>query len=386
MKVVYISKGDVSVYESQVLELLSFLKGEVDEVILLQGYMSEKEKQTLQEKHSRHTPIKTIWFKSYHSYAIYYNKWIDSAYTALKEVGDLKDVVLHIRGEHTGYLVKRMMQKYNLNIPMLIDVRGVVLEELKYVTSLSKGLKKKILLRIQKWDFNKCYRRLFKKDEMKIKISSVSPLINDYLKKNYPNCNYEMLFHPNIAGRQFEYSAEERSRIRKELGFSDKDIVAICSTAGNAVWQKDYLIVEHLSKMGIKVINLSKNKLGLENVTTMTVKFTDMPAYLSAADIAVLWRDDTFMNNSASPSKFSEFAAMGLYVIHNNSVANAINHISKSGSGILVNDINKIKGLPTAEEFARNRKEWIKCGKEQFGIEMLGKSYIETYRKLIKSI
>ena len=45
MKVVYISKEDVSVYESQVLELLSFLKGEVDEVILLQGYMSEKEKQ-----------------------------------------------------------------------------------------------------------------------------------------------------------------------------------------------------------------------------------------------------------------------------------------------------------------------------------------------------
>ena len=240
MKVVYISKGDVSVYESQVLELLSFLKGEVDEVILLQGYMSEKEKQTLQEKHSRHTPIKTIWFKSYHSYAIYYNKWIDSAYTALKEVGDLKDVVLHIRGEHTGYLVKRMMQKYNLNIPMLIDVRGVVLEELKYVTSLSKGLKKKILLRIQKWDFNKCYRRLFKKDEMKIKISSVSPLINDYLKKNYPNCNYEMLFHPNIAGRQFEYSAEERSRIRKELGFSDKDIVAICQRAIDTLDEYDF--------------------------------------------------------------------------------------------------------------------------------------------------
>jgi hypothetical protein len=68
-----------------------------------------------------------------------------------------------------------------------------------------------------------------------------------------------MFMHPNIAGTQFEYSTESRVKIRKKMGFNENDIVAICSTAGNAIWQKDYLIVEHLSKMGIKVINLSNN-------------------------------------------------------------------------------------------------------------------------------
>ena len=383
MKLIYISSGDVSVYESQVLELLAFLKEELDEVVLLQGYSNEEEKRVLLEKHSRHTQIKTIWFKSYPTYPFYENKRIKSIYEALKQVGGLENAILHVRSEYTGYILKRTVKKYRLDTPMLIDIRGVVYEELKYKIPLIKG-KRKVLSLIQKWYFKKCYCRLFGKDETRIKLSSVSPLINEYIKKNYPKCNYEMLLHPNITGTLFEYSPEKRMQIRKQLGYSDKDIVAICSTAGNAVWQKDYLVVEHLSRMGIKIINLSKNKLNLDNVTTMTVKFTDMPAYLSAADIAVLWRDNTFMNNSASPSKFSEFAVMGLYVIHNNSVENAIRHIKECGSGILIHDIQEIKELPSAEEFADKRSEWIKAGKERYSIDVLGRSYIASYKKFLR--
>lgn len=383
MKLVYISSGDVSVYESQVLELLVFLNEKLDEVVLLQGYSNEEEKRLLLEKHSRHTQIKTIWFKSYPTYSFYEKRRIKSIYEALKQVGCLENAVLHARSEYTGYILKKITKKHRLDVPILIDIRGVVYEELKYKIPLIKG-KRKVLSIIQKWYFKKCYSKLFCKDETKIKLSSVSPLINEYIEKNYPNCNYEMLLHPNIAGALFEYSPEKRKQIRKELGYSDMDIVAICSTAGNAVWQKDYLVVEHLSKMGIKIINLSKNKLNLDNVTTMTVKFTDMPAYLSAADIAVLWRDNTFMNNSASPSKFSEFAAMGLYVIHNNSVEIAIRHIKESGSGILIHDILEIKELPSAEEFAVKRIEWIKAGKEKYAIEVLGRSYIASYKKFLR--
>lgn len=384
MKLIYIATGDVSVYESQVLELLTFLKEELDEVVLLQGYSNEEERKILLEKHSRHTQIKTIWFKNYPTYPFYEKKRIKSIYAALKQVGGLEDAVLHVRSECTGYILKRTVKKYNLEIPILIDIRGVVYEELKYKIPLVKG-KRKFLSLIQKWYIKKCYNRLFCKDEARIKLSSVSPLINEYIKVNYPKCNYEMQLHPNIAGTLFEYSPERRMQIRKELGYGDKDIVAICSTAGNAIWQKDYLVVEHLAKMGIKIINLSKNKLNLDNVTTMTVKFTDMPAYLSAADIAVLWRDNTFMNNSASPSKFSEFAAMGLYVIHNKSVENAIRHIKENGSGILVDNIQEIKELPLAEEFAVKRKEWIKAGKKKFDISVLGHSYIALYKKLLEN-
>lgn len=383
MRLIYISEGDVSVYESQVLALLAFLKKEVEEVVLIQGYTSEDEKRALLEKHSRHPRVKTIWFKNYPVYPFFEKKKMKSIYNALKQVDGLENYILHIRSEYVGYIIKRVVEMYELDIPMLIDIRGVVYEELKYKIPLIRG-KRKLLSIIQKWYFKKCYNKLFCNDEMNIKLSSVSPLINEYIRENYPKCKYEMFVHPNIAGTQFEYSTESRVKIRKKMGFNENDIVAICSTAGNAIWQKDYLIVEHLSKMGIKVINLSKNKLNLENVTTMTVKFTDMPAYLSAADIAVLWRDDTFMNNSASPSKFSEFAVMGLYVIHNNSVQNAVRHIKEFGSGIIVHDVQEITELPLAEDFAEKRDEWIRAGKESYAIEVLGHSYIASYKKLMK--
>lgn len=378
MKLVYISSGDVSVYESQVLELLTYLKNEIEEVILLQGYSSNIEKNVLLEKHSRHTPIKTIWFKSFHCYPLYENKWIDSIYKAIREICNINDIVLHVRNEYTGYLVKKTMQKYHLDIPMLIDIRGLVYEELKYQIHFLNG-KNKYKFLLQKWYFKKIYKNLFVKDNMRISISSVSPLINEYIKKNYPDCHYKQYFHPNIAGKQFKYSNEGRRIVREALCIDENDIVAICSTAGNSIWQKDYLIVEHLAKMGIKIINLSKNKLDIANVTTMTVKFTDMPAYLSAADIAILWRDNTFMNNSASPSKFSEFSAMGLYVIHNKSVANAIDYIKESGSGLLVDKIEDIQILPTSEEFKSKRIEWIRSGEAHFGIKRLASSYIATY-------
>ena len=54
MRLIYISEGDVSVYESQVLALLAFLKKEVEEVVLIQGYTCEDEKRSLLENHSRH--------------------------------------------------------------------------------------------------------------------------------------------------------------------------------------------------------------------------------------------------------------------------------------------------------------------------------------------
>ena len=159
MKLVYISSGDVSVYESQVLELLTYLKNEIEEVILLQGYSSNIEKNVLLEKHSRHTPIKTIWFKSFHCYPLYENKWIDSIYKAIREICNINDIVLHVRNEYTGYLVKKTMQKYHLDIPMLIDIRGLVYEELKYQIHFLNG-KNKYKFLLQKWYFKKIYKNL----------------------------------------------------------------------------------------------------------------------------------------------------------------------------------------------------------------------------------
>ena len=191
-----------------------------------------------------------------------------------------------------------------------------------------------------------------------------------------------MLFNPNIAGERFIYSPSKRIELRRKFGFKGDDVVAICATGGNSVWQKDRLMVNNLVKKGVKVINLSKVTLDLDNVVSKTVPFSEMPDYLSAADIAILWRDDTFMNNSASPSKFSEFACMGLYVIHNSSVVVATKHIVDTGAGILLKSVDDDFELGNIGFYSKMRSYWIEKGKHTFGIEYIGNSYLGIYAKL----
>lgn len=382
MKIIYICNSDVSVFESQVVELLNYYQTIGLEVTLLQGYSTPREKESIVNKLSRHKPIHTVWFSNYPTYPIYENKLVDSIYSALKNIDGYMASVIHMRSEYIGYIMSKLQKKYALQIPMLVDIRGVVYEELKYKITQMKG-KRKFLSIIQKWYFGNTYKEFFKECNAPMAITSVSPLINQYIAENYPKFNCDTYFNPNIAGKQFLYSEQQRESVRKKYDIALDERLAVCSTAGNAVWQKDYQVVEQLVKCGIKVINLSKNKLDLPGVITTTVPFNDMPAILSAADIAVLWRDDTFMNQSASPSKFSEFASMGLYVIHNKSVAVATDYIQKTGAGLLVSEVSEINELPDMHYLQDNRQQWISRSKETFGVEKIAESYISIYKRIL---
>lgn len=381
LRIVYLAGGDVSVYESQVLDLLCFIKDKVKELILLQGFKSVEEKQKLQSKMSNFPYINTIWYKTYPLYSIYENATIKSLNSAIKKIENFEECIYHVRGESVGYLFKKICINDNLKLRTLIDIRGVLLEELKYKYACVP-LVRKILCRIQYQYLKRCYNHLFNKDDYPIKITSVSPLINDYIREHYPQSRYEMLFNPNIAGERFIYSPSKRIELRRKLGFNDDDVVAICSTGGNAAWQKDRLMINSLVEKGVKVVNLSKATLDLDNVVSKIVPFSEMPNYLSVADIAILWRDDTFMNNSASPSKFSEFACMGLYVIHNNSVEVATKHIVDSGAGLLLKSVDEDFELNDIGFYSKMRSYWIEKGLQTFGIEYIGNSYLSIYDTL----
>lgn len=109
----------------------------------------------------------------------------------------------------------------------------------------------------------------------------------------------------------------------------------------------------------------------------MFVPFEKMPQYLSAADVAVLWRENNVVNNVASPSKFSEFAAMGLYIIHNGSVELAIDYIKKTKAGCVIHDITDVS-IPAMSYLKEHRTYWINEGKKYFGINSITKNYLET--------
>ncbi len=380
--VIYVTVGDVSVYESQILELLDYLQSNEVKVTLVQGYKSDDEKKSLEKKLSNHPPVPTVWVKGFSVYPFNKRKMVDSLYQGISSIEGYHEAVFHVRNEYVGYGMKCAFQKYGLNLPMLIDIRGIIYEELKYKQNQLKGMRK-LLSFLQCSYLKSCYKKLFSLDNMRIAFTSVSPMINEYVSTNYPSCKYSKCVHPNIVGRQFIYDEEKRREIRQRYGIADNEVLAICSTGGNAVWQKDHLVVKRLVEMGVRVINLSKKDIGIEGCITTTVPFAEMPAMLSAADVAVLWRDDTFMNNSASPSKFSEFAAMGLYVIHNKTVKVAVDHIQSTGAGCLVDEVEEIRTLPSYEELQNQRQRWCEAGLSAFGVDSLGDSYIRKYDEIM---
>lgn len=380
--VIYVTIGDVSVYESQVLELLDYLQNNDVKVTLLQGYKSDEEKKSLEKKLSNHPPIPTVWVKGYAVYPFNKRKMIDSFYQGITSIDGYHEAIYHVRNEYVGFITKCAFQKHGLNLPVLIDIRGIIYEELKYKRNQLNG-KRKLLSFLQCSYLKSCYRKLFSMDNMRIAFTSVSPMINEYVSGNYPSCKYPKCVHPNIAGRQFIFDEGKRKEIRQQYGIADNEVLAICSTGGNAVWQKDHLVVKRLVEMGIRVINLSKKDINIEGCITTTAPFSEMPAMLSAADVAILWRDNTFMNNSASPSKFSEFAAMGLYVIHNKTVKVAEDHILATGAGCLVDEVEEIRELPSIEELQSQRQQWCEAGLSAFGVDSLGDMYIREYDKLM---
>ena len=194
-------------------------------------------------------------------------------------------------------------------------------------------------------------------------------------------------WNPNVAGEIFQFSAEKRHRIRTKFGFKDDEVVVICSTGGGGHWQQDYLAIPYLIKAGFRVINLSKFEVDIPGVITMTVPFKDMPAMLSAADAAILWRERTMLNITASPSKFSEFAAMGLCVIHNKSVDVATNYIRQTGNGFLVDDMSEINEnlLYLIREKMMIRSKVAQDGQRVFGIENIAMAYQNAYSFIKRS-
>jgi len=379
MRLVYVCGGDCSVFESQVMELLDYYQQTGIDVTLFEGYSTEDERVSLEKKIMRHASIRVMWFKTYPFYPIFLSASIKAFQEALYKMHDLSDVRFHVRGGLQGYLVCEALRKDNIELPVLVDIRGVRVEEMKYLIVRQTGFRQ-LLSKIQMAYFERMTHKFYMGNYPQVTITSVSPVINDYLHSSYAECLYPMYVHPNIAGLAFEYSEEQRHQIRNEFHIGLSEVVAICATGGNGLWQKDYQVIEHLVKQGIKVINLSKEKIDIEGVISTIVPFSQMPAMLSAADIAVLWRDDTFINQSASPSKFSEFAAMGVYVIHNGSVAVATQYLRECGAGLIVRDMAEICNLPSLQYLHNHRAKWIADGKKAFGVMEIGYSLLRCLR------
>lgn len=77
---------------------------------------------------------------------------------------------------------------------------------------------------------------------------------------------------------------------------------------------------------------------------SVRANLTEVPAYLNAADVALLLRAEGPASEVASPIKFAEYAMCGLPVIHNDSVEQVRHFSATLGNGVSVHDAKTAPG------------------------------------------
>ncbi len=376
-RLIYVSSPySGAVVEGQVYELLEYMKRTewFEDVLLLQSYSGDenlsKAKEVLKKFSFRY---KCFWENPYYPHL--FRKSVNSLKAAFE--GEVfENTVFHVRAGHRALYVREALPKQFKDLRILSEFRGLLSSEMNYTCNAT--IIEKLKIGIKKRHLKKCNRRM--QNDKNICYTAVSPLLREIESEQEGFDINRITVHPNIASTDFVYDVQKRLQIRKELGIKDGQILVVTSSGESGAWQKDQGIIDILTEKGYVVLNLSKKTLDKPNVISRFLPHKEMPAYLSACDVALLWRDDVALNNVASPSKYSEFAVMGLYVIHNKTVDLVTRFIKDNNCGMLVDNPQEISISPLV--FCDNaRNERCIAGRKEFSIEQIAKSYYEILTK-----
>lgn len=167
------------------------------------------------------------------------------------------------------------------------------------------------------------------------------------------------------------------------MKLKDDDILLVFLTGGDKKWQNTYEIINKIVSRGYKVLNLSKREIDLPNVINLFVPLEEVPNYLNAADIGVIWRNNDIVNNVACPVKFSEYACCGLPVLSNKGVTLIKNYIEDTGFGKIINSLNNLQSKDIDYLMSMDRHLIAKNAHLKFSSEIVSKDYISIYDKML---
>lgn len=369
MELVYITEKNGSAIKSQVFELLNELamNKHIKVIHLLLATKNIYEKIDFKF----HKKIKIIIFRNYGMYPIIDFLNIKELQKVLKNILLDKNTLFHVRSEYMSYLFYKAYKSINKKSEpkLYIDIRGAVKEELEMsnLSYIKKYIKINYLNKINYFLFNKSF-----------KCNVVSLMLQEYLLNKYKIKDISII--PCIAGKNFIYNENIRKEIREELRINDSDILLVFSSGATNSWQNTDDVVDLFSKK-YKLLMLTKKEYSDKNVISKFVDFNDVPKYLNAADIGIILRSDSIVNNVSSPIKFSEYMSCGLPVITDGNVHQINEFLNINNFGSITNNLDNIED--TINSLLNIDRTLIsKKGIESYGIKNIALQYFNEYLKL----
>jgi hypothetical protein len=384
MKLIYVAdvrdaaSGQRSVVESQVFGLLNYLisTDRIEEIILLAGIRPNNSgREIIRAKVNN--GIKIIYFDCFPQYPVICRLTIASLKKKLANIRNKDDYVFHIRNELICYYTYEALKKMGADkISIIADIRGAVYEE------ISEYYKGNIILKELKLLH---FARALKSLNNIGCITAVSESLKNHIISNSYADAGKVNVIPCLAGEMFLFEERHRQQIRKNLGLDENDFLIVHATGGNEAWQNTDKTLRELSNNKIKILNLSKRDIKHSNIINAFVLYEDVPKYLSSADIAIIWRENSFTNKVASPVKFSEYVCCGLPVITNGNISLIAEYVKLTRNGKVLHSLEWIGNdlLNSLKNLDRNKIAID--GQQNFGIEAISAKYLSLYSNMLNN-
>lgn len=259
------------------------------------------------------------------------------------------------RGPLAGYVASqalirlyKKLSTYKASVSLCskitIQARGLCAEE--YLYAARKHHHKKFPTWIASWGLYWSFYMLEKmvyqgqlliKNNIDFSIESVSKALSEYLIAHYA-CDPTRII---IAQADIPQPIDEQQRAmfrkekRSELGIAD-DAIVYCYSGSFKPWQCAEETIVYFSELQksnpqalLLILSADKEdfyaaltsyKVSTTSYRLLSVSYEDLFRYLAAADFGILLREKSIVNWVSRPTKMLEYQAVGLRLIHNNSI------------------------------------------------------------------
>lgn len=264
--------------------------------------------------------------------------------------------------------VRRLARK--LNAISIFDVRGVV--GLEKQLGMKSSIKSRLLSYLELRESQKADR-----------LSTVSQNLKRYL--SLKTHSRDIIVIPSCVNEtRIFFDLTARNEIRKALGL-DQHTILLCYSGGSSAWQRMGDIVSLLKDICLTSPRYRSLFLttSLPEVTNMIeqAKFppgqafivstpqNEVHRYLSAADVGLIMRHDTIVNNVASPVKVGEYLACGLPVILTRGIGDYSDMLPDASVGLLLNEdtdmVNQVVSFLERNDFTHLKHAAIRFTKSK---------------------
>jgi glycosyltransferase involved in cell wall biosynthesis len=251
--------------------------------------------------------------------------------------------VIHAHDRISAYYAIRL--KEALGFKVVYDIHGINIEEQIYSERLKENSRRHKHL-------NEIEQSVVKSADF---VFCVSERMKDYVRNKYDAEPSKFVVTPTSVDTDvFAYSSEIKEMRRKELGLNGKFVVLFMGHSSgwqiisayfglfkvikNKIRNVHFLVLTNgisIFEKGLKEFNIPE-----ECYSIYSVKHNEVPHYAVSADMAVLLRDSSVVNQVAAPAKFAEYLALGLPVLVTKGIGDTESIIKKYNVGVALEDLN----------------------------------------------